>query len=246
MGVMAGRGRIAAGRGLRRCRRGTRQCGTRRVTLGRGHDSGCLGSSQSALVTDDANPRAYLLAIDHDRLPAAPFRVSLRADCDYCESVDVSDLTGVETAPPPLSEWDRASLLTAAARHRVFEDNSFGGQTTFDMVDIVDELGSPDDTGFIQFDQPAPLTESDRNALVAALAPAVVRFVSTSTPDMANERPGYALLSIAEPAVDNTRLTIATNLWCGGMCGIGGANLVRRLDDGTWSIGETIGPQWIS
>ncbi|MEP7115281.1 MAG: hypothetical protein ABI862_18610 [Ilumatobacteraceae bacterium] len=56
--------------------------------------------------------------------------------------------------------------------------------------------------------------------------------------------PGYAVVSIAEPVVRDGRLTITIALWCGNLCGTGGAAAIEKLDNGTWTITDPVGPQW--
>jgi hypothetical protein len=43
--------------------------------------------------TDDANPRAYVVAIDRSTLPPVPFTVTLEPDCSWCSSIQVEDLS---------------------------------------------------------------------------------------------------------------------------------------------------------
>jgi hypothetical protein len=49
-----------------------------------------LGGSRAC--TSDANPRAYVVAVPRDRLPAAPFRVTVEPDCGVCEDAVVTTL----------------------------------------------------------------------------------------------------------------------------------------------------------
>ena len=81
-----------------------------------------LGGNRAC--TADANPRAFLIAVDKARLPALPFTVSLRADCSYCAHLDVTSLGGTSSPVAAVSEFDRSQILAAAA---VARRDSTGG-----------------------------------------------------------------------------------------------------------------------
>jgi hypothetical protein len=49
-----------------------------------------LGGARAC--TSDANPRAYVVAVPRDRLPAAPFTVTAELDCGVCEDAVVTTL----------------------------------------------------------------------------------------------------------------------------------------------------------
>jgi hypothetical protein len=201
------------------------------------------------VCTLDARPRAYLVAVSRDRLPAEPFTVTAEPDCGVCEDAVVADLLGGVDPLAQLSEIDRWQILGAAAARRVLGDNSFGGQPPFTAVEVVELLGraGPDD-GSVQFDGDAvPLTEAERHAISDALAPLPVVFVPAGQPlpDDAHA-PSTPRLTIAQPVVSDGAVTVTTGLFCGSLCGIGGAHAFGRAADGTWVVTGAVGPQWIS
>lgn len=152
--------------------------------------------------------------------------------------------------PPPVPAADLPEVLAAAALHRVTVDNSFGGGSPFDRVQVIERLGVVDANGFLDARDGRELDELERDAIVAALEPLPVEFVAADVlaeTDALDDAPvGRAVLTLAEPAELEGRLTITSQLWCGGLCGIGGANEIVRSPDGAWSIGDPVGMQWIS
>lgn len=138
----------------------------------------------------------------------------------------------------------RAQLLAAAARHRVFVENSFGGGNPFDRIDVIDQLGSADG-GFVRHtDAALRLTGLEKDAIVAGLAPLRVEFVPTQT----RVDEGAVLvgqLSLSDPTVTDNGAEITTGIVCGGLCGAGGSQRFGFVD-GAWQFIELIGAQWIS
>jgi hypothetical protein len=191
------------------------------------------------VCTADANPRAYVVAVDKSRLPALPFGVSLQPDCSYCAHVEVSSFEGTQSPEATLSEFDRWQILGAAAVDRL----GVGG-TGYTTVNVVEVLGRATSDGFVNLDDGTLLTESERNAITQALGPRTVQFVTVA--EWETSASDFAVLSIAEPVVLDGQLTITTAMWCGSLCGAGGASAVERLDDGTWTITGPVGPQWNS
>jgi hypothetical protein len=55
-----------------------------------------------------------------------------------------------------------------------------------------------------------------------------------------------AVVTLAEPEIDDTTATAHSELYCGGLCAIGGAHELERQPDGTWAVTGEVGPQWIS
>jgi hypothetical protein len=206
-----------------------------------------LGGARAC--TSDANPRAYLVAVPKDRLPAQPFTVTAEPDCGVCEDAVVADLVGDLDPVAQLGEFDRWQILGAAAARRVLGDNSFGGQAPFAAVEVVDVLGRADpDDGSVRFDADAiSLTEAERNAIVDALSPLPVVFVAAGQPlpDDAHA-PSRPRLTMAQPAVSDGAVTVTTGLFCGSLCGTGGAHSFDRTAEGMWVVTGAVGPQWIS
>jgi hypothetical protein len=197
-----------------------------------------LGGNRAC--TADANPRTYLVAVDKAKLPALPFTVSLSSECLHCDHVDVTSLDGTLSPVAALSEFDRAEILAAATVARLDSEGSM-----FDTVDVIEVVGHATADSFVNFDDPVALTEAERNTIIQALGSRSVRFVPAAF-DQLVAAPGYAVISLAEPVVLNGQLTITTALWCGNVCGPGGANAVERRDDATWKIADPVGPQWVA
>lgn len=208
--------------------------------------------------TADANPRSYVVAVLRDRLPDVPFTVSPYPDCEWCQVASVDDLDSdgdadgdaddAATTSGDLSGQDLADVLAAIAVHRVTVDNSFGGGSPFERIDVIETVGVTGADGFVDARDGRPLADAERAAIAGALAPLPVQFVPATVfddLDPADDPGGRAIVTLAEPAEVDGQLIVASQLWCGGLCGIGGAHELRR-DDGTWTIGEPVGPQWIS
>lgn len=148
-----------------------------------------------------------------------------------------------------LGPQDLAAVLAAAAERRVTVDNSFGGDTPFGRVEVVETVGATDANGFLEARGGRPLTDDERVAIVGALDPLPVEFVPAAVfdeLDPSDDPGGRVIVTLAEPAEVDGRLVITSQLWCGGLCGTGGAHELLRRDDGTWTIGDPVGSQWIS
>jgi hypothetical protein len=55
-----------------------------------------------------------------------------------------------------------------------------------------------------------------------------------------------AVLTLAVPAIDADDATVASTLWCGGLCGIGATHTLHRDATGTWTVTGTEGPMFIA
>lgn len=164
-------------------------------------------------------------------------------------STDPDDRDDSDDGVGAPSEEELAAVLAAVATHRVTVDNSFGGGTPFERVEVIETIGETNADGMIDARDGRPLSDAERAAIETALAPLPVAFVPTTVfedLDPADDPGGRAIVTLAEPAEVDGRPAIASQLWCGGLCGIGGAHELVRVEDGTWTIGEPIGPQWIS
>lgn len=205
--------------------------------------------------TADDNPRSYVVAVDRDALPSVPFTVSVYPVCAWCRDVVVEEL-GDPAAPETPADAglpgddELPAVLAAAVVHRVLEDNSFGGGNPFDLVQVIERLGTVDAMGFLDAGDGRELTDAERDEITAALAPLPIEFVPTDVlagTDAIDDAPvGRAVVTLGAPSELEGRVVITSQLWCGGLCGIGGANELVRGADGTWSIGEPVGAQWIS
>jgi len=141
----------------------------------------------------------------------------------------------------------RSELFGAAAAHRIFVDNTFGGQDVFDDVSIVSTVGLARDDGLTitVVDDSRALTQDERLAIRAALAPKTVTFVPFGTSPTSGVDRLEAMLSFAEPVGGTDEAVVATSLVCWGSCGAGGAQRFERTPDG-WHFVENAGPQWVS
>ncbi|MFP5487012.1 MAG: hypothetical protein ACLGHQ_01720 [Acidimicrobiia bacterium] len=169
------------------------------------------------------------------------------------DEVPLEPISGSTSGPTPgavgFTAVDLADVLAAAARHRVLVDNSFGGEAAFTRVDVVDTIGITDDAGMLDARVGRALRDAERDAIAGALAPLPVGFVPASvfeSLDPAEDPGGRVIVTLGEPEQMDGRLVIASQLWCGGLCGVGGANELVRAADGTWSIAEPVGGQWMS
>jgi hypothetical protein len=161
-----------------------------------------------------------------------------------CSGSDDSDAEGRVDAAA-LSAHDRSQIIATAAEHRVEVANGSGRDNLYDSVDVVENLGTPGPRG-IDWGDRTPMTRGDREAIASALAPRTVNFVPEVEYPEIQVSDTYAILTLSAPTTVDERLTIMTGLWCGFSCGIGGAHIVGRDADGTWTIGEPVAPQWIA
>ncbi|MAT04663.1 MAG: hypothetical protein CL424_06440 [Acidimicrobiaceae bacterium] len=144
-----------------------------------------------------------------------------------------------------------ADVLGAAAAHRVFDDNSFGGQDVFDRVNVVDSFATPDSSGFLTPVPDSPLLDNERAAIEAALEPVAVTWVPSLQAVIGDgELPDYeevgAVLTLSRPEIDDGIAEVTSNLWCGSTCGIGGTHVLEQGAEDVWSVTGTTGQQWIS
>lgn len=150
---------------------------------------------------------------------------------------------------------DRAALLAAAARSRLLDDNSFGGEDVFNDVVVIDGLdrqwtldGTPDGEP-----DPTPLDPEVHAAVEEALAPARVRWMSSDEADalmIEREEAGsydlVAFLYFSEPTITGDSAQIHTSVSCGNTCAISNTHEFRREADGSWTYVGSIGTTVIS
>ena len=144
-------------------------------------------------------------------------------------------------------------IVAAAALARLTKDNSFGGASVFDRVNIIDRYGTPTADGFLEFGSDNPLIGPEvRAAVEEALKPMSVTWVSSSSDVIGTgqEIPSYQdvgpVLTLSAPNVDGEQAEITTGLWCGGLCGAGGTYGLEWSESEGWVITGMEGPQWIS
>lgn len=167
-------------------------------------------------------------------------------------TIDVGSTLEPATTPNASDDASQvAEVLAAVAANRVFEDNSFGGQDVFERINIVDTLGNDNGDAFLTPDAGSPIDNEVRDAIEAALDPLEVTWVASLSEVIDGvEDPDYeqvgAVLTLGAPNIAGTGATVVSNLWCGGLCAVGGANVLERATSGSWSVTGATGSQWIS
>ncbi len=155
-------------------------------------------------------------------------------------------LVGSACSATSLSAESEKGLIAAAVARRALVDSSVPG-VTFTTVEVVDRVGSSNADGFISFsDDDRSLTAAEREAIEQALAPAEVRFVSSTADRLIEFEDEIAVVTVARPKGDDSEATITTGLACGGTCGAGGAQRFELNDDGSWVFVENVGSQWMA
>jgi hypothetical protein len=153
--------------------------------------------------------------------------------------------TTVASTSPALDTT--SAVLAAAVLYRATVGNSWDDPDRFNTLHIVERLGEPHDDGFITgVDAGRPLTDSERSAIEAALAPRTVRWVP-SRESVIGDQPSStilerdAVITIAEPEIDGPRAEVGTELWCGFTCGLGTISVLELSPAGEWTVTEQIG-----
>jgi hypothetical protein len=139
------------------------------------------------------------------------------------------------------------AVLAAAVLYRTATAARSSHQR-FNTFYVVERLGDADADGFITGLRRGPrVTGPERAAIEDALARRTVHWVASPqavrgddrTPKTIPER--HAIISIAVPSIDGDHAEVATELWCGYSCGIGGISIIERDPHGTWSVtGESV------
>ena len=149
-------------------------------------------------------------------------------------------------------ESDEAPIVAAAARVRLTTDNSYGGTVVFDRVSAIGQYARPTPDGFLHEEPGNPMIgDNVRRAIEQAVAPATVTWVRNLADaigtDPANRPPDVeAVLTLAAPEIDGGSAIVVSNLWCGGVCGVGGSHALKRAPDGTWTVTGIVGAQWVA
>lgn len=144
---------------------------------------------------------------------------------------------------------DRAAILAAAAVAR-----RQSVQIDVTEIAIVDKLGTSGTDGTVVFGpSDVAVTDAERAAVEAALAPITIRWVaSMEDPALkAATAAGQvdAVVTLSDPAVEGDAATIVSGIYCGfpeGLCGAGGGVALDRQPDDTWKVGDPFGPSWNS
>ena len=144
-------------------------------------------------------------------------------------------------------------MLAATARQRINVDNSFGGHTAFQAINVVERLGVAEKNGMVDTRSAGgrPLTAAEKDAITAALAPMAVAWVPDiqaviGTGPLPTFRERTAVLTMAVPRFSNGRAEATSELWCGSTCGVGSTHVLSRAADGTWSVTGTTGIGFIA
>ena len=143
---------------------------------------------------------------------------------------------------------DRAAVLAAAAVAR-----SQSEPIDATEIAIVETLGTSAAGGMVVFgpDDPA-ITDAERDAVEAALAPSTIRWVADMNEPALKAATAAgqvgAVITLSNPAVEGDAATIVTGLYVvyPGGGSQGGGVTVDRQPDGTWQVGDPFGAQWIS
>jgi hypothetical protein len=142
--------------------------------------------------------------------------------------------TSIDVAADPVA----GVLATAAA-------DWLSWQGAFTTVHVVDRLGQEraDLPSNVEFsDDARPMTDLQRSAIAAALAPRVVAWVHDleSVAGTAMTVPSdEAVVMFAEPSIEGALAEVVVNLWCGMACG-GGVTLVLERSGEDWAVTERL------
>ena len=138
-------------------------------------------------------------------------------------------------------------VLAAAVLWRATVGNSWDDPARFSHLYIVERLGHVDATGFITgVETGRALTQLERAAIEAALAPRTVQWVASwaavvderATTTLPEDR---AIVTVAEPMIDGPRAEVATELWCGYTCAIGSTSILEQSPTEGWEVTDQIG-----
>jgi hypothetical protein len=134
----------------------------------------------------------------------------------------------------------RGGLFAAAIERIVKTDNSFGGGTPFERVEIENVVGGAIASVMTDDEfQTIKVAISDVTMVesIASAAEAIDGYFDSGEP--------VAVVSIDGVQVDNTNAQVKLSLWCGSLCGIF-LTYEAELVEGEWLIVETVGPIAVS
>lgn len=145
---------------------------------------------------------------------------------------------------------DSAAIYAASLHSLVVDDNTFGGGGS-PFTELLVQTSLDPNAGFEA--PPAemrPLTEEERAAIEAALAPlAPVRWIDDPaewrTEDLMPTIEGAAILSVGAITFDDEGALVPMALWCGGLCGTWFTYRVAESETG-WQVVEVVGPVAVS
>lgn len=164
------------------------------------------------------------------------------------------------TAPPepiassttiaPHSE-SAPAILSAAIRHLVAEDHTFGDVpppfTAYLIQERLDPFAGAPTGGRAEL---RLLTDAERAAIQVALQDfGPVRWISDPdewrTDDLMPKIAGSVILGVGEPEISGDTALVPMSLWCSGLCGTWLTYRVELID-GSWQVTGTEGPIAIS
>lgn len=135
---------------------------------------------------------------------------------------------------------DRGALAAAAVERIVEVDNSFGGGTPFERVEVASAITSQPSSRFSLVEREqiaASIQDVAEVEFVDDPAAAIERYFDTGD--------SVAVVSVAGLKVDADRAEIEVELWCGSVCGVFLTYEAERTDAG-WQILGTRGPIAVS
>jgi len=141
---------------------------------------------------------------------------------------------------------DRAAILGAAAlARRQSSDTDIAG------IAIVENLGTSGADGMVVFGpDDVPITDAERAAIEAALAPVTVLWVESLEPALKTAAAAGQVdagIALSDPAIEGDTATVMSDLvfpYPGGDSQGGGLALDRQ-PDGSWEVSGPFGTQWI-
>ena len=158
---------------------------------------------------------------------------------------------GTPTTEPAIdASGDRAAIYAVALRQLVTEDNTFGGAGNPFAELLVQSSLDPGAGLGGQGGETRPLSDEQRSAIEAALAPlAAVRWIDDPeewrTADLMPVVEGSAILGVGSITFDDDGALVPMSMWCGGLCGTWFTYRVAESDGG-WVVEGVAGPLAVS
>ena len=202
------------------------------VSCGDDDEADVLPTSVST-VTEPSNDS--MSASSAQSGPAASSSATTSAQPSPATSTSGNDASSWSTVAGESVADESAAVIAAAVLDRVADQ-----QPPFTTFHVVEHLGESDESGMVfGLDEGRVLTTAEREAIEAVLAPNVVRFVESLEAVVGDElsiAEKQAVIMIAAPSIDGSDAMVATNLWCGGLCGVGSIAILERTGDGAWTV----------
>ena len=150
--------------------------------------------------------------------------------------------SAAETTSTSLGPVDDGGVLAAAVLWRATMVDGRSEPDRFSHLYIVERLGRDEADGFITgVESGRALTETERAAIEAALAPRTVEWVQSwdsvvdeqATTTLPEDR---AIITVAEPLIDDDRAEVTIELWCGYMCATGSTLALEGSPSREWAV----------